>query len=114
MSHSRSNGKQHRIRHSHFMQSLLISLITHEQINTTIQRAKGLKISIEPMITCLAKNDSVANRRKAFALLGQKSMVQKLVDISTRYKDRPGGYLRVLRNGIRASDCSTIANISFV
>lgn len=115
MSHSRSIAKYNRITNSHVMKGLMRALITHENINTQFTRAKALKMSIERIITSLAKRDCLANRRKAFSALdNDKELGNKLIEISARYRDRPGGYVRVLKNGVRASDSCTMAYVSFV
>jgi len=90
------------------------ALIRHEIINTTVAKAKELRRVIEPLIT-LAKEDSVTNRRLAFARLRDKAMVQKLFDeVGPRYKQRPGGYTRVLKNNFRYSDNAPMAIIELV
>ena len=77
--------------------SLSISLIEHEAIKTTLPKAKELRSFVEPLIT-LAKNDSVSNRRLAFSKIRNKDAVGKLFsDIGPRYKERPGGYLRIIK-----------------
>ena len=77
------------------------SLIEHESISTTLPKAKELRKTLEPLIT-LAKEDGVSQRRRAFDLLRDKQAVGKLFnELGPRFKDRPGGYLRILRKGIR-------------
>jgi large subunit ribosomal protein L17 len=96
------------------MKSLSISLVEHEEIKTTLAKAKEMRRHLEPLIT-LSKNDSVANRRLAFARLGNKKTVAKLFsDIGPRNADRPGGYLRVLKYGFRAGDCAAMAVVQLV
>jgi large subunit ribosomal protein L17 len=96
------------------MRSLNISLIEHEQIKTTLAKAKEMRRHIEPLIT-LSKTDSVANRRLAFARLRDKKAVAKLFTvIGPRNADRPGGYLRVLKSGFRAGDCAPMAVVQLV
>ena len=95
-------------------QSLAISLIEHEGIKTTLPKAKELRTFIEPLIT-LAKDDSTANRRLAFAKIRNKSSVGKLFsDLGPRFKDRPGGYSRIIKVGFRKGDSAPIAFIEFV
>ena len=95
-------------------QALAISLIEHEGIKTTLPKAKELRSFIEPLIT-LAKNDSVSNRRLAFSKIRNKSAVGKLFsDLGTRFKDRPGGYSRIIRIGFRKGDAAPIAFIELV
>ena len=95
-------------------QSLAISLIEHEGIKTTLPKAKELRSFIEPLIT-LAKDDSVSNRRLAFSKIRNKSAVGKLFsDLGPRFKDRPGGYSRIIKIGFRKGDAAPIAFIEFV
>ena len=80
--------------------NMAASLFLHEQIRTTLPKAKELRRVAEPLIT-MAKNATVANRRLAFARLRDRVAVTKLFDIlGVRYKDRPGGYLRILKFGL--------------
>ena len=95
-------------------QSLAISLIEHEGIKTTLAKAKELRSFIEPLIT-LAKNDSVSNRRIAFTKIRNKSAVGKLFsDLGPRFKDRPGGYSRIIKIGFRKGDAAPIAFIELL
>ena len=95
-------------------QSLAISLIEHEGIKTTLAKAKELRSFIEPLIT-LAKNDSVSNRRIAFTKIRNKSAVGKLFsELGPRFKDRPGGYSRIVKIGFRKGDAAPIAFIELV
>ena len=95
-------------------QALTISLIEHEGIKTTLARAKELRSFIEPLIT-LAKEDSVSNRRLAFSKIRNKAAVGKLFsDLGPRFKDRPGGYSRIIKIGFRKGDAAPIAFIEFV
>ena len=95
-------------------QSLAISLIEHEGIKTTLAKAKELRSFIEPLIT-LAKNDSVSNRRIAFKKIRNKSAVGKLFsDLGPRFKDRPGGYSRIIKIGFRKGDAAPIAFIELL
>ena len=90
------------------------SLIEHEMIKTTLPKAKELRRVAEPLIT-LAKSDSVANRRLAFAPTGEKSVVGKLfAEIGPRYAERPGGYTRILKCGYRAGDAAPMAFVELV
>lgn len=96
------------------MRSLTISLLSHELIKTTVPKAKELRRVAEPLIT-LAKVDSVANRRMAFARLGNKEAVGKLfTTLGPRYQSRPGGYLRILKCGFRAGDAAPMAYVELV
>ncbi|UCC15146.1 MAG: 50S ribosomal protein L17 [Gammaproteobacteria bacterium] len=90
------------------------SLIKHETIRTTVPKAKELRRVIEPLIT-LAKTDEVARRRRAFDRLRDKEAVGKLfAEIGPRFKDRPGGYLRILKTGPRAGDAAPMAIVQLV
>jgi large subunit ribosomal protein L17 len=85
------------------------SMVKHETIRTTVPKAKELRRVVEPLIT-LAKEDSVANRRLAFDRLRDKEAVGKLfTEIGPRFKDRPGGYLRILKMGPRPGDAAPMA-----
>lgn len=96
------------------MQNLTNSLIEHELIKTTLPRAKELRRLAEPLITRAAE-DSVANRRLVFARLRDKKTVGKLFnELGPRYKDRPGGYLRILKAGFRRGDCAPMAYVELV
>jgi large subunit ribosomal protein L17 len=90
------------------------SLFDHEIIKTTLPKAKELRRVAEPLIT-LAKSDSVANRRSAFSKLRDKEMVGKLFnELAPRYKDRPGGYTRIMKCGFRSGDAAPMAYIELV
>ena len=94
--------------------NMMASLFEHELIKTTLPKAKELRRYAEPLIT-LSKEDSVANRRLAFARLGNKDAVRKLFeDLGPRYTKRPGGYLRVLKCGTRQSDAAPMAYVELV
>ncbi len=94
--------------------NMVISLVEHELIKTTLPKAKELRRFAEPLIT-LAKVDSVANRRLAFARLNSKEAVGKLFsELGPRYNTRPGGYLRVLKCGFRAGDKAPMAYVELV
>ena len=94
--------------------NLSISLIEHEAIKTTLPKAKELRGYLEPLIT-LSKVDSVSNRRRAFSILRNKSAVGKLFsDLGPRFKERPGGYLRIIKMGYRTGDSAPMALIEMV
>ena len=94
--------------------NMAASLIKHELIRTTVPKAKELRRVAEPLIT-LAKADSVANRRLAFARLRDKVAVGKLfVELGPRYRERKGGYLRILKCGVRAGDNAPMAYVELV
>ncbi len=90
------------------------SLVRHEFIKTTVPKAKELRRVVEPLIT-LAKQDSVAKRRIAFARLRDRDSVTKLfTELGPRYKDRPGGYMRILKCGYRPGDRAPMAYVELV
>ena len=94
--------------------NMAASLIEHEIIKTTVPKAKELRRVAEPLIT-LAKNDTVANRRLAFARLRSKAAVGKLFsELGPRYEERPGGYTRILKAGYRNGDAAPVAFIELV
>jgi large subunit ribosomal protein L17 len=94
--------------------NMTASLVEHELIKTTLPKAKELRRVAEPLIT-LAKKDSVANRRLAFSRLRDKDAVAKLFnELGPRYEARPGGYLRVLKCGLRAGDSAPMAYVELV
>ncbi len=94
--------------------NMAVSLIEHEIIKTTLPKAKELRRVAEPLIT-LAKNDSVANRRLAFDRTRSRKAVGKLFgEIGPRYQDRPGGYTRILKCGVRPGDSAPMAYIELV
>ena len=113
----RKSGRQLNRNSSHrkaMFKNMAISLIQHEVIKTTVPKAKELRRVAEPLIT-LAKNDSVSNRRMAFARTGSKDAVGKLfAELGPRYQDRSGGYTRILKCGHRAGDAAPMAFIEFV
>jgi large subunit ribosomal protein L17 len=90
------------------------SLVEHEMIKTTLAKAKELRRYIEPLIR-VSKSDSVASRRYIFDRLRSKSSVGKLfTDLGPRYKERPGGYVRVLKCGFRPGDAAPMAIVELV
>jgi large subunit ribosomal protein L17 len=96
------------------VRNLTVSLLRHETLRTTVARAKELRRVVEPVIT-LAKNDSVAARRRAFALLRDEAVVAKLfTDLGPHYRARPGGYLRIVRDGNRSGDNAPRAIVQLV
>jgi large subunit ribosomal protein L17 len=113
----RKSGRQLNRNSSHrkaMFSNMTNSLLDHEIIKTTLPKAKELRRVAEPLIT-LAKEDSVANRRSAFASLRDKKMVGKLFsELAPRYKDRPGGYTRILKCGFRSGDAAPMAYIELV
>lgn len=113
----RKSGRQLNRNSSHrqaMFKNMAGSLVKHEVIKTTLPKAKELRRVIEPLIT-LAKQDSVANRRLAFARTGDKEVVGKLFnDLGPRYEGRPGGYTRILKCGYRSGDSAPMAFIELV
>lgn len=94
--------------------NMAVSLIAHETIRTTLPKAKELRRVIEPLIT-LGKEDGVAHRRLAFDRLRDKAAVGKLfTELGPRFKDRPGGYLRILKIGFRAGDSAPMALVQLL
>lgn len=94
--------------------NMTVSLLRHEEIRTTLPKAKELRRHAEPLIT-MAKTSSVANRRLAFSRLRDRDMVSKLFDdLGVHYKDRPGGYLRILKCGYRPGDKAPMAIVQMV
>lgn len=116
MRHRKSGRKLNR-NSSHrkaMFRNMSASLFEHEMIQTTLAKAKELRRKAEPLIT-LAKEDSVANRRLAFARLRDRDVVTKLFnELGPRYKARPGGYLRVLKCGFRSGDNAPMAIVELV
>jgi large subunit ribosomal protein L17 len=94
--------------------NMTASLVEHELIKTTLPKAKELRGYAEPLIT-LSKNDSVANRRLAFDRLRSKAAVGKLFnELGPRYQERPGGYIRILKCGLRSGDKAQMAYVELV
>ena len=94
--------------------NMATSLFRHETIKTTLPKAKELRRVAEPLIT-LAKEDGVANRRLAFSRLRDKEVVGKLFkELGPRFKERPGGYIRILKLGPRAGDAAPMALVMLV
>jgi len=94
--------------------NMAASLIKHEQIKTTLPKAKDLRSIVERLIT-LGKKGGLSNRRQAFSILRDDVIVTKLFTvIAERYKDRAGGYTRVLKAGVRYGDASSMAFIELV
>ncbi len=94
--------------------NMAAALFRHEHIKTTLPKAKELRRVAEPLIT-LSKTPSLANRRLAFARLRDRAIVTKLFDeLGPRFKDRPGGYLRILKCGHRNGDNAPMAYVQLV
>lgn len=113
----RESGRKLNRNSSHrkaMFRNMTVSLLHHELIKTTVPKAKELRRVAEPLIT-LAKTDSVAKRRLAFSRLRDRDVVTKLFnDIGPRYKERPGGYLRILKCGFRTGDKAPMAIVELV
>ena len=116
MRHRKSGRKLNR-NSSHrqaMFRNMAVSLFEHEAIKTTLPKAKELRRVAEPLIT-LAKEDSVANRRLAFDRTRSKATVGKLFgELGPRYQERPGGYIRILKCGLRAGDKAPMAYVELV
>ncbi len=96
------------------MKNLALALFTHDAIESTVAKCKELRRFAEPLVT-LAKKDTLANRRRAFAALRDDDVVHKLFSqIGPAYADRPGGYMRILRLGHRNGDAALMARIELV
>src|SRR5690606_31611071 len=96
------------------LRNMAVSLLEHEAIKTTLPKAKELRRVAEPLIT-LAKNDSVANRRLAFARTRSDAIVGKLFnELGPRFRNRPGGYIRILKMGYRTGDNAPMAYVELV
>ncbi|WP_333609682.1 50S ribosomal protein L17 [Arsukibacterium sp.] len=113
----RKSGRQLNRNSSHrtaMFRNMASSLVKHEIIKTTLPKAKELRRVIEPLIT-LAKNDSVANRRLAFARTRDKEVVGLLFNVlGPRYNARPGGYTRIMKCGFRTGDNAPMCYIELV
>ncbi len=114
------HGKKHNHlgRKAEHRQALLMNLsnalIEHKRIQTTLAKAKALRVHLEPLVT-RSKEDNTHNRRVAFSYLQSKEAIKELFDvIGPKIGDRPGGYLRILKVGFRRSDASEMAMIEFV
>ena len=113
----RQSGRQLNRNSSHrkaMFRNMASSLVKHGLIRTTVAKAKELRMVVEPLIT-LAKTDSVANRRLAFARTQDKEVVGILFnELGARYQERPGGYTRILKCGFRTGDKAPMAYVELV
>ena len=113
----RHSGRQLNRNSSHrqaMFRNMASSIISHEIIKTTLPKAKELRRVVEPLIT-KAKSDSVSNRRHVFSKLRDDAMVAKLfTELGPFYKDRPGGYVRILKAGFRTGDKAPMAVVQLV
>ena len=99
---------------SSMMRNLAISIILYESVKTTLAKAKEVRSFLEPLIT-LSKDNNVSNQRRVFSKLRHKQAVAKLFnELGPRNKDRPGGYLRIIKRGFRQGDKAPIAQIELV
>ena len=96
------------------LKNLSIALIEHKRINTTLAKAKALRLFIEPLVT-KAKTNTTHSRRVAFSYLQNKEAIKELFDeIGAKVGDRPGGYVRIIKTGFRMTDSAEMAMIEFV
>ena len=113
----KKNGRQLNRNSSHrksLMKNLTLSLFKHEQIETSLAKAKELRRTAEPLIT-LAKKDNLMRRRMAYSKIRDKQVVKKLFEeLGPRFKERNGGYLRILKNGFKSGDASPKAFVELV
>ena len=113
----RESGRKLNRNSSHrkaMFRNMAVSLIEYDMIKTTLPKAKELRRIAEPLIT-MAKIDNVAKRRLAFSRLRDRNIVTKLFnELGPRYKERPGGYLRILKCGFRAGDKAAMAIVELV
>ena len=113
----RKSGRQLNRNSSHrkaMLRNLAASILRHETVKTTLPKAKEIRGVVEPLIT-LAKEDSVAKRRQAFDRLRDREVVTKLFnDLGPHYKERAGGYLRIMKCGFRTGDNAPMAYIQLV
>ena len=116
MRHKKSGRKLNR-NSSHriaMKRSLAISIILHESIKTTLAKAKEIRSFLEPLVT-LSKENNLANQRKAYSKLRDRSAVSKLFnELGPRFKKRPGGYLRIIKRGFRPGDKAPIAQVELL
>lgn len=113
----RQSGRQLNRNSSHrkaMFRNMASSLFEHEVIKTTVPKAKELRRVVEPLLT-RAKEDSVSNRRIVFDRIRNRDMVTKLFnELGPRFKDRPGGYLRILKCGFRTGDNAPMAIVELL
>ncbi|WP_341791104.1 50S ribosomal protein L17 [Rickettsia endosymbiont of Gonocerus acuteangulatus] len=110
-------GRKLNVTSSHrkaMLANMAVSLVTHEQIKTTLPKAKELRPYIEVLVT-KAKDNNLAARRNILSKIKDKKAIEKLINVlGARYKDRPGGYTRIVKAGFRYGDLAPIAYIEFV
>lgn len=114
----RKSGRKFNINSAHrraLFRNLVNALLDKEIIQTTLPKAKELRRHAEPLITLSKNNNTLAGRRLAYARTRDRQVVAKLFDqLAPRYKDRPGGYLRILKCGFRQGDASPMAYVELV
>lgn len=114
----RKSGRKFNIDSAHrnaLFRNLVNALFDKEVIQTTLPKAKELRRHAEPLITLSKRNNTLAGRRLAFARTRDRAIVTKLFEqLGPRYKDRPGGYLRILKCGFRAGDSAPLAYVELV
>ncbi len=99
---------------SAMLSNMACSLITHKRINTTVAKAKALRVFVEPLLT-KSKEDSTHSRRTVFSYLQNKDVVSELFrDVAPKIADRPGGYTRIIRTGYRLGDNAEMCMIELV
>lgn len=110
-------GRKLNVTSSHrqaMLANMAVALVIHEQIKTTLPKAKELRPYVEVLVT-KAKNNNLTTRRSILSKIKDKKAVEKLINVlSTRYKDRPGGYIRIIKAGFRHGDLAPVAYIEFV
>ncbi|HJD56407.1 MAG TPA: 50S ribosomal protein L17 [Rickettsia endosymbiont of Pyrocoelia pectoralis] len=110
-------GRKLNVTSSHrqaMLANMAVSLVTHEQIKTTLPKAKELRPYIEILVT-KAKNNNLTARRNILSKIKDKKAVEKLISVlGARYKDRAGGYTRIVKAGFRHGDLAPVAYIEFV
>jgi len=110
-------GRKLNVTSSHrqaMLANMAVSLVNHEQIKTTLPKAKELRPYIEVLVT-RAKNNDLTARRNILSKIKDKKAVEKLINVlGARYKDRPGGYVRIVKAGFRHGDLAPVAYIEFV
>ena len=113
----RKSGRKFNRNTSHrnaMMRSLGVSIILYESIKTTLAKAKEVRGFLEPLVT-LSKENTVSNQRRAFSKLRDNKSVAKLFnELGPRFKDTPGGYLRIIKRGFRSGDKAPVAQIEFI
>lgn len=116
MRHLKSNRKLGR-RSDHrraMFRNMATSVVLHERIDTTLAKAKEIRSIVEKIVTLGKRGDLHARRQVASYLFDKEATKKVFADLASRFKERPGGYLRILKQGARASDSAQLATIEFV